>query len=153
MQIPEYKAQIGGGLILALFSILLYFYIIPTQVTFGSRQMGVSPRFFPDILALLLFIFSVALSIDGYRMRNRKNQKVFSFVAKEVRLVLLTLLVIALQTVGFQTIGYVIPAMLALAVCMYLYGQRNLVKIALISVLLPLGIKLFFEKGLQVYLP
>ncbi|MDR1243132.1 MAG: tripartite tricarboxylate transporter TctB family protein [Deltaproteobacteria bacterium] len=153
MQIPEYKAQIGGGVILALFSCLLYFYIIPTQVIFASRQMGVSPRFFPDILALLLFIFSIALGIDGYKMRNREKQKVFSFVAKEVRLVFLTLLIIALQTVGFQTIGYLIPAILALAVCMFLYGQRSLIKIALVSILLPWGIKLFFEKTLQVYLP
>jgi membrane-associated HD superfamily phosphohydrolase len=153
MQIPESKAQIGGGIILSLFSILLYFYIIPTQILFSSRQMGVSPRFFPNALALLLLVFSLALIVDGYRMRNKKNQKVFSFAAKEVRLVFITLLVIALQIIGFQTIGYLVPAALALAVCMYLYGQRNYLKIALIAVLLPLGIKLFFVQALQVYLP
>ena len=54
---------------------------------------------------------------------------------------------------GFDTIGYLIPAMLAIAVLMYIYGHRNYYTIVIISVLLPMAIQLFFEKTLQVYLP
>lgn len=151
MKISEYKAQIGGGVILALFSILLYFVIIPSQIPATRQQMGVTPRFFPEMLAGLLFLFSVALAVDGWFMRGDKNQKEFVFESKEIRLVVLTLGVISLQTIGFNLIGYLIPAILAMAVCMYLYGQRSWLKIVMISVLVPVGIKSLF--GLQMYLP
>lgn len=151
VRISEYKAQIGGGIIFAIFSVLLYFVIIPSQIAVTRQQMGVSPRFFPELLAALLFLFSVGLAIGGWRMRDRKNQKEIVFESKEVRLVLLTLGVISLQTVGFELVGYLIPAILAIAVCMYMYGQRNWLKIVLVSVLVPVGIKYLFS--LQMYLP
>jgi hypothetical protein len=151
VRIPEYKAQIGGGVFFAIFSIILYFIIIPSQIAVTRQQMGVTPRFFPELLAGLLFLFALGLAMSGWRMRDKKNQKEIVFEAKEVKLVLLTLAVISLQTIGFNLIGYLIPAILAIAVCMYMYGQRNWVKIVLISVLVPVGIKYLFS--LQMYLP
>ena len=153
MKIPEYKAQINGGIILGLFSLALYFFIIPREIVFVKQQMGVSPQYFPNFLAGLLFVLSVALGVDGYRSRNKKNQKVIDITWKETRLVAITLGVIALQNIGFDTIGYLIPAMLAIAALMYVYGHRNYITIVIVSVLLPVAIKLFFEKALQVYLP
>lgn len=151
MKILEYKAQIGGGALFAIFSVLLYWVIIPSQITVTRQQMGVSPRFFPELLAVLLFLFSVALAVNGWRIRDRENQKEIVFEPREVRLVLLTLGVISLQTIGFNLIGYLVPAILAIAVCMYMYGQRNWLKIVLVSVLVPVGIKSLFS--LQMYLP
>lgn len=153
MKIPEYKAQIGGGCILGLFSLILYFFIIPREIIFSKQQLGVSPQYFPNLLSGLLFMLSVALGIDGYRSRDKKNQKTFDITWKETRLVAVTLGVIALQIIGFDTIGYLIPAILAIAVLMYVYGHRNYITIVVVSVLLPVAIKLFFEKTLQVYLP
>jgi peptidoglycan/LPS O-acetylase OafA/YrhL len=153
MKIPEYKTQIVGGVILGLFSLFLYFYLIPTQIVFAKQQMGVSPQYFPSLLAGLLFVLSIALGVVGYRNRNKKNQREYELIWKESKLVLITLVVIALQIVGFTFIGYLIPAMLAIAVCMYIYGHRNYITIAIVSILLPLAVKLFFEKALQVYLP
>ena len=153
MQIPESKAQMYGGTILAIFALVLFFLIIPAEIVFVTQKMGVSPRYFPNALAWMLFAFSVGLVVDGYRSRNKKKQRFYAVNAKEVRIVFLTLGIIALQIIGFDTIGYLIPAGLALAACMYLYGQRNYLIIILISVLLPFGIKLFFENTLQVYLP
>jgi len=153
MQISESKAQMVGGTILALFAVALYFIIIPAEIIFAQVRMGVSPRYFPNLLAGLLFIFAVALAVDGYRMRDHKKMKSYSVTAKDLRIVLFTLGVIALQIIGFDLIGYLVPAMLAIAVCMYMYGQRNYLLIVLVSVLLPLGIKYFFEQMLQVALP
>ena len=153
MKIPEYKAQIHGGIILGLFSLALYFFIIPKEIVFVKQQMGVSPQYFPNFLAGLLFVLSVALGVDGYRSRNNKNQKDIDLTWKETRLVAITLGVIALQNIGFETIGYLVPAMLAIAALMYVYGHRNYITIVAVSVLLPVAIKLFFEKTLQVYLP
>jgi len=153
MKIPEHKAQVWGGVILGLFSILLFFFIIPREIVFAKQQLGVSPQYFPNLLAGILFILSVALGIDGYRGRNKKNQKSFDITWKETRLVAITLGVIALQIVGFDTIGYLVPAMLAIATLMFMYGHKNYITIVAVSILLPVAIQLFFVKTLQVYLP
>jgi membrane-associated HD superfamily phosphohydrolase len=153
MKIPEYQAQIGGGVILGLFSLALYFFIIPREIVFVKQQMGVSPQYFPNLLAGLLFVLSVALGIDGYRSRNKRIQNAFEITWNETKLVAVTLGVIAVQIVGFDNIGYLIPAMVAIAVLMYAYGHRNYITLALVSILLPVAIQLFFEKTLQVYLP
>lgn len=153
MKIPEHKAQVWGGLLLGFFSLALYFFIIPREIVFVKQQMGVSPQYIPNILAGLLFVLSVALSVDGYRNRNKKIQKTFDITWKETKLVAITLAVIALQIIGFDTIGYLLPAMLAIAALMYIYGHKNLLTIAAVSLLLPIAIQLFFEKTLQVYLP
>ena len=151
VRISEYKAQIGCGIFFAAFAIILYFILIPSQIEVTRQQIGQSPRFFPELLAGLLFLFAVGLTASGWRMRDKKNQKEIVFEAKEVKLVLVTLAIISLQTIGFAFIGYLIPAILAMAVCMYAYGQRNWLKIVLISVLVPVGIKYLFS--LQMYLP
>jgi hypothetical protein len=153
MKVPEYKTQIYGGFILGLFSLILYFYIIPTEIVFTKRQMGVSPQYFPNLLAGFLFVLSIALAAVGYRNRHKKNQPEYELVWKESRLVFITLGIIALQIIGFNLIGYLIPAMLSVAACMYIYGHRNYYTIVIISILLPVAIQLFFEKTLQVYLP
>jgi len=153
MKVPEYKTHIYGGFILGLFSLVLYFFIIPTEIVFVKQQMGVSPQYFPNLLAALLFVLSIALAVNGYRNRNKKIQREYELVWKQSRLVFITLGVIALQIIGFDTVGYLIPAILAIAASMYIYGHRNYITIGVVSVLLPVAIRLFFEKTLQVYLP
>ncbi len=153
VQIPEHKAQIGGAVFFGLLSLLLYFVIIPREIVFAQQKMGVSPSYFPNMLSGLLFIFAVALGVDGYRMRHRKKQRIYSFSLQETKLVAVTLILIGLQIVGFDLIGYLVPAMAAIAACMYVFGHRNYLTIIVISVLLPVAIKLFFEKMLQVSLP
>jgi len=156
VQIPEYKARIGAGIFFALLALLLYFVIIPNGIMIAklpSQMAGVSPRYFPNLLAGLLFVFAVALGIDGYRMRHKKKQSIHTFSLRETRMVAITLLIIALQILAFERIGYLIPAMAAIAACMYVFGHRKYLTIALVSVLLPVGIKLSFEKLLQVWLP
>ncbi|MDL2210100.1 tripartite tricarboxylate transporter TctB family protein [Desulfovibrio sp. OttesenSCG-928-O18] len=153
MKIPEYKTHIYGGIILGMVALLLYFVIIPREIVFTQQKMGVSPQYFPNLLAGMLFVLAIALGINGYRNRNRPVRREYTVVWKETRLVIFTLAVIGVQIIGFDTIGYLIPAMLAIAVCMYIYGHKNYITIVIVSVALPVGIMLFFEKTLQVYLP
>ena len=153
MHIPEYKAKIIGGIFFSAFSLALYFFIIPSQIKLVDFHTTISPRYFPTILSFVLLIFSSSLAIEGYMDRKKENQKIYTFEAKEVKFVIATLCIITLQTIGFTTIGYLVPSCLALAALMYMYGQRNYIIILLIAILLPLGIKLFFENTIQVYLP
>jgi membrane-associated HD superfamily phosphohydrolase len=153
VSIPEYKAQIGGGIFFSALALLLYFVIIPREIVFEQQKTGVSPAYFPNLLSGLLFIFAVALGVDGYRSRLRKNQQVYTFSLREVKMVAIALAIIALQTLAFDRIGYLVPAIVAIAACMLVFGHKSYLTVVLLSVGLPIAIKLFFEKMLQVTLP
>lgn len=152
MTLNESRVGIFGGIFWILFGLFLYFYLIPGQIA-DARQYGVSPRYVPNAVAGLISLFGVAMSITGYRGRNKKNQAQYTFNARELRFIAFSLLVIMANIIAFTYIGYLVPAMFAIAVLMYGYGNRNYIKIALCSVIVPLCIKLFFAYTLQMYLP
>lgn len=52
-----------------------------------------------------------------------------------------------------ETIGYYVSTMLFLNGCCLLLGERNILRMVLVSVLLPLAIFFLFEKTFSIYLP
>lgn len=152
MTFNESRVSIFGGIFWILFGLFLYFYLIPDQVA-DATTYGVSPRFVPNGVAGLICLFGAGMSIVGYLGRNKKNQSQYEFNARELRFILFSLLVIMANIIAFSLIGYLASAILAIAILMYGYGNRNYIKIALCSILVPVCIKLFFAHTLQMYLP
>jgi len=152
VEITESRAERAGGIILAVFSLLLYCVIIPAEIT-DVRGMGVSPRFMPEVVGILLFVLAVMLFISGYRKRNQQGQKVFTLSELEAKLVIKSLLLVAVYIVVFDLVGYIISTILALGLLMYMYGQRKRKVLISISLVLPVLIYLFFTKVLHMVLP
>ncbi len=152
MEITESKAEQAGGIILGVFSLVLYFVIIPAEIA-SVKGIGVSPRFLPEAVGLLLLFLSVALFINGYGKRNAEGQKVYQLSPLEGKLVIKTLVVIAAYIIVFELIGYIIPSILTLGLLMYMYGQRRKKLIVGIAVLLPVFIYFAFTKLLHMPLP
>ena len=152
MKISESKAEQGAGLLLAVFSLTLYFVIIPGQIQ-DVKTFGVSPRFMPNIVAMSILILSSSLFISGYLCRHNEQQKTYTINAAETKLVLVSLLLIALNIVALDYLGYIITTILALGTLMHIYGQKNKKLIILVAVLTPLVIYQFFTKLLQMTLP
>ncbi|MDL2209617.1 tripartite tricarboxylate transporter TctB family protein [Desulfovibrio sp. OttesenSCG-928-O18] len=152
MTFNESRVGIFGGIFWILFGMFLYFYLIPDQIA-DAKQYGVSPRYVPNAVAGLICLIGAAMSVTGYLGRNKKKQAQYTFHARELRFIVFSLLVIMGNIVAFTYVGYLAPAMVAIAVLMYGYGNRNYIKIALYSVIVPLCIKYFFAYTLQMYLP
>lgn len=148
----ESKVERAGGIILGSFSLIVYFLVIPTEIT-EVQRFGVSPRFMPELVCMLLLVSAICLFVNGYMNRNNANQKVYRISPTESKLVLKSLLLITLYIVAFDWLGYMIPTIAALAIFMYTYGQRNIKLIVLISLALPTLIYVFFTKVLQMPLP
>jgi glycosyltransferase involved in cell wall biosynthesis len=152
MNFLESKVEQVGGIILGAFSLIVYFIIIPAEIT-EVRRFGVSPRFMPELVCVLLFAAAVCVFANGYKNRNNVKQKIYKISPTESKLVLKSLLLITLYILAFDLVGYMIPTIAALAVFMYIYGQRNKKLIFLISLGLPVLIYVFFTKVLQMPLP
>jgi hypothetical protein len=85
--------------------------------------------------------------------RHKANQKVYKIALSEMKLVFFSLAVLVVYTVVVPYIGYMVTTVISLAVLMYVFGQRNRVKLIAVSVLVPLGILIFFTKLMQIHLP
>ncbi len=152
MEITESRAEQAGGVILGVFSLLLYFVIIPAEIA-DARSMGVSPRFMPEAVAILLFILAVLLFISGYRKKGQPGQKTFSLSRHEAVLVMKSLAMVAVYIIMFDLVGYIISTMVTLGLLMYMYGQRKKKVLVSVTLALPVLFYLFFTKVLNMVLP
>ena len=152
MRMKEFKVMQMGGIALFLFAIILLFWIIPTQVR-DVDTFGVSPQFFPKVLGYILLVLSVWLFIDGCLKKTVPDQKIYKINVKEIKLVLITLIIMVVYILTIELLGYLIATIMVLGILMWIYGQRNLRIVILISILLPIIISQFFTRFLHLRLP
>jgi hypothetical protein len=152
LEIKESSVEKYGGIVIGLLTLLLYFWVIPVQIG-HVKNVPVEPSTLPKILAIIMFTLSIALSVSGHLNRHKANQKVYKIALSEMKLVFFSLAVLVVYTVVVPYIGYMVTTVISLAVLMYVFGQRNRVKLIAVSVLVPLGILIFFTKLMQIHLP
>jgi D-alanyl-lipoteichoic acid acyltransferase DltB (MBOAT superfamily) len=152
VEVTESRAEQAGGIILGVFSLVLYFLIIPAEIA-DARLMGISPRFMPEVVGILLFVLAVLLFISGFRKRHLQEQKIYTLSRLEASLIMKSLAVVAVNIVIFELVGYIISTMLTLGLLMYMYGQRKKKVLFSITLALPIVFYLFFTKVLKMVLP
>jgi hypothetical protein len=152
MSINESKVDQIFGLLLGIFALLLFFVIIPNEVA-DTSKFGVSPRFLPNVLALLLLVLSICQIVSGFKKKDKKDQKTYTINPNELKLIGKSMLIFIVYLVAINIVGYLISTTVTLAVFMLVYGQKNIKKIALVSVGIPIVIYIFFTKALQMVLP
>ena len=152
MSLKESRMEQLAGLFLSLFSLLLYFVIIPWQIERVERAHP-SPRSFPEAIAALLFVLAICLFVSGWRKRSRPDQKVFRMSQEELRQSFVTLLVMGGYTLSLYVLPYLPATMAALGGLMWIYGQRKWWKLSLAVLVLPGAIYMAFTSLLKLRLP
>ncbi len=152
MKFSEATAEQVTGVSLGVFSLLLYFVLIPWQIA-DVKVAGVTPRFLPEALAIFMLILSICLFVNGYGKRTNVGQKYYSFAPKETALVVKSLLILSGYIVLLEVLGYLLTTIAALGLLMYMYGQRRIKILIPVTIGLPVVIYLFFTKVLQIVLP
>lgn len=152
MKINESKVEQVAGIVLFAISSLLWFVIIPMQIK-DVTASGVPPRFLPQLVTLLIMMLSVPLFIGGWRKRDKENQKMYSLSLGELKLVVITLLAVTVTIMLYIIMGFIPSSILLLIFLQYKFGQRNKLKITVVSVALPVGIYMFFYYILMISLP
>lgn len=152
MKMNESKGNQIAGLFFMIFGLVIAFVIIPMEIADVGDSI-ISARFFPRVFAIIMAAIGLLLFLEGCREKNKPNQAEFGVSLKGIKLILITFLIL----IGYVLLLYVLPYIAAtipvLALMIWIYGQRNVVKIAAVSVAVPLIIYLAFTYLLKLVLP
>jgi hypothetical protein len=133
------KADFIGGLAIAIFGVLLIFVIIP-QGTEQGVYYGLSPTFFPTIMASGMTLCAFGLAFQGWRRLRAEAAAQSSPTPNPVSRwnLLMFLLAAGIAIVGviaIDFIGMIYAAPVLIAALLLFLGERNLIIIALTSTL------------------
>lgn len=119
------------------------------RIGFGWAADGPEGGYFPFYIGVIIAIASAANLVRGILSKDRTV-----FVRrKQFRSVLAVLLPMAIYVGGIYVLGIYIASALFIAIFMRWLGRFDWIKIALVSVLVPLGLFLMFEVWFLVPLP
>lgn len=145
-----------SSVILLTFGIILYFYLIPTQVPMSEGMpMAMSPQLFCKISAGCLILLSLILLFNSQRVEQGEEEKAPSKAESKDQLLRGTISVgIAIVYITLiNVLGYFVSTSIALAVFTLFFGARNWLVIISSQIVVLLFIYLLFVKGLHVVLP
>lgn len=139
------------GVLLILFSLMMYFVIIPSQVK-HIEGYGISPQTFPKLMAVLLFVFSVIYTIQS--CMNKEQETSYSHSSREqfIRFIV-TILITVIYIMCIGKFGYIVSTIIALGAYLYMFGVRDWKITVPIMIITPIMIKIFFTCFLNMVLP
>lgn len=156
MTLKESRAEQILGIVAAVFGLLLAFLIIPTQINVvGKAQWYNQPRFFPYVISGIFVLMGVLLFLSGIKKKKMadKDQETYEFSLRGTKMVLITLGLIILYVGCLGFLPYIPCTIVALAVLMWFFGQRDLKKVIPVAIVLPLVIYFSFTYLLKLRLP
>jgi hypothetical protein len=129
------KADFIGGLGIAIVGLLLIFVIIPMGTEKGAYY-GLSPTFFPTVVAAIMTLCAVGLAVQGWlHMRSSTEPRPIPVRRWNIVMFLLAASISIGGVVAIEFFGLVFVAPVLIAVFMLFLGERNLLLIGLTSTL------------------
>ncbi len=139
---------VAGVTLFCLAGLLLV--LIPGQVE-TTEGDTLTPASLPTIATSFILLLAASLFVQGFRHRREDGDSegtsffsIYVFVAIGVMFIYVSLI---------PYLGYVLSTALALAVLMFLYGNRSFKQIILVCLVAPPFILLFFRYTMLVLLP
>ncbi len=152
MSVDESKIERILGVIFFFLGLLLLFVIIPWQIKDVGADFP-TPRSFPDIISGSISVLGVALFLSGRRKIGKPDLKTYVLTKKEARLVSITLVLLILYIIALAFLPYIPTTVVVLGLMIWLYGQKNWIKLAVTAVCVPVVIYYSFSYLLQLRLP
>ncbi len=114
---------VGGALLCAL-SLALIFIIIPADNP-GGRWTGLSPYFYPIVIASGIAFFSLALSIQAMRHEYSSEEKGAPVTWRQLAMLLFAMALIIAGVLVISYLGVWIGGPLLIVAIMLFMGERN----------------------------
>ena len=138
------------GLMLFVFSVLLYFLIIPYGIPHRQEGHGLNPAFMPNLITLVLGGFSLLIILQRHMAKEATAEKKVPLFSK--RVVITVLLFIAYMIIT-PIIGYLPATFMILPSYLIFWGFRKPIPIVVMTLCVPLILYWFFAKVMLVMLP
>lgn len=144
-------ANIVSAVIGMLFSLAAF---LKTLTFKKFTNVPVGPEFFPRFLCVALFICCLILLVTNLLKKDDKSKApTISLLNKDMQKCLLALAVIVVYALLWNVIGFILATPLALFAMMLILGQRNYLKMAIVSVCADAVIFCAFKFLLQIEMP
>jgi hypothetical protein len=155
------KSDTVPAILLIVFSIILYWIIIPDQIHIPSQVKSafLSPAFAPKAFTLFLGLMAlVLLLVTLVRLRTgpptpsvkRVNKK---GILREEGVIITILIICFVFALSIKYFGMVMPSIFFLGIMMSYFGQRKWGLVLIIMLLVPLILYFFFHDLAKVVLP
>jgi hypothetical protein len=142
------NSDVKLGLVLLLFCILLWFFLIPTQIR-GDEQ-----KLYPRFTTFFIAIPSLILLFRGTRKGIFSTEgKSFMLVLHESRYCLGAVGLMVLYALAMSYLGYYSSSFLAVAVFMMYLGEKRPIPLLLTPVAYLLVVNIVIERILNYPLP
>ena len=141
------KANLVSGILLLIFSLVLFFWLIPWQVE-EAFDGQVSPRLLPQICAIGIGILSLVLIVENWSAFTEPGAKEAppALSWTEVRAWLVISVLMALAIWVFTLAGPIAACVLLIAGVLFAMGERRILPYILIPAVLLTGSYFMFYK-------
>jgi len=152
------KRELISAMVVLAGALLVIFYIIPNFIEMDQEYdlASMSPDFFPKlagwVIALLAGLHLVLLLFQRKKAVTVDNDEDW-LSASEERSAYKSALVIIIYFFAMKYVGFLISTTFLLVVLLIFQDERKPIKIILVSVLVTMGVFLFFYFVMQVHFP
>ena len=154
MRIKKIK-DFGLGLFVCLFSLILCFLIIPSQVhvpkAFERGVSAQSPAFFPTVISVSMFLLGCVIIAHSLARKEAIGDENF-LEHRFTRQGILIIFSLLIYFVLLGTVGFYIGSGLILVLLVWFFGERRWRLTFFVIGFFLLGIYFFFEKTMDVML-
>lgn len=136
-------------ILMGMFGVVLIL-IIPSQIKQASSSI-IGPQFVPYLAAGIIVLSSLS-SILHTLITKKENEGDEEKSRNSYLKVILTFFCIILWILLFPILGYIISTLLITALACVIFGDRNIIRISLVSILFSVGSYYTFSNILQINL-
>ncbi len=143
------------GVLLLTFTTVLYFIVIPSQISAPEGgPIALSPRFFCDVITAILFFLSLLLSLNGIKkIVSGQHEPASNPLNTNIIRASVAVFFSATYIFIIQIVGYYIATALIMVFFLLFFGVKSWKSIVLFLLIILLFTYLLFEIALKVYLP
>ena len=153
-----YKREKITALSTLVGALVVRFYVIPNYIDLPEEytHASLSPAFFPILavwfiagMSVLYLIHNFLLARGGSRYQGGDDW----ISGREERMAYICSLIIIVYLLALCYLGFIISTVLILVALLVLQGVRKPLKVALISILVTIGVNLFFLYVMKIHFP
>jgi len=143
------------AVLLILFSILFY-VLIPYQIEkpklfMGRALMGMKPTLFPRLTMIGLLGLSIWYFLHSFKLEEKN---LFGELdRKSLTRIVVTFAIMVAYALLLEPLGFVLSSALTAGVLTFYLGNRNILILCVVIIIIPLAIFFIFTRALHVSLP
>lgn len=151
------RTNLGIGIIFFIFSLVYYFYLIPTQIISSTAESEFAgrifrPETFPQITIAIFGLLSVLLA--GSALRDRGAPEFMPGSSRRSSFQALFVFILAVVYVyALEWLGFHLTSPIFLAILIIFFGTRDWRFVAPVALLTPVVIERLFWFSFKVVLP